>query len=50
MTSITMNGGTSLRADGCSRLFAFSSIAIRTQILRINPSIGLRHPAPLMPH
>jgi hypothetical protein len=26
MTSMAMNGGTLLRADGCNRLFAFSSI------------------------
>jgi hypothetical protein len=42
MTSMTMNGGTLLRADGCSRLFAFSSI---TTPLNRTPGIGRTRPA-----
>ncbi len=45
MTSITINGGTSLRRDGCSRLFAFSSMTSALNPL-VDPAIALRHTSP----
>jgi hypothetical protein len=45
MTSITMNGGTALRAEGCNRRRAFSSI----NSLYI-AKFGGRGVAPLLPY
>ena len=47
MTSMTINGGTPLRADGCSRLFAFSSITAPLNRAPGRPTVST---APLMPY
>src|SRR5262249_46982021 len=44
ITSITMNGGTSLRPDGEISRFADSSMSVEPQ------DVGTEPPAPLLPH